>query len=66
MRIHLLHNAASTTLESEEPIMIMEALKRAGITTSMVLVTHGNRILPHTTLIKSDIELEVIDVGSGG
>lgn len=66
MRIRLLHDGVWTTLESEQPLMIVDVLKQAGITTSMVLVTLENRILPHTTLIKSDIELEVIDVGSGG
>ena len=66
MRIRLLHDGVWTTIESESPMRILEVLERAGITTSMVLVTLGDRILPHTTLIKSDIELEAIDVGSGG
>jgi sulfur carrier protein ThiS len=45
---------------------VKEVLIKAGIHSSMVLVCNNNQIIPQTSMINSDIELEIIDVGSGG
>jgi len=66
MRISVLYQDMKQHIESEDKLTIKEVLIKAGIPTPMVLVCHKNTILPQTTIINSDIELEIIDVGSGG
>tara|TARA_B100000700_G_scaffold169477_3_gene187143 strand:- start:22432 stop:22590 length:159 start_codon:yes stop_codon:yes gene_type:complete len=51
---------------SNDPITISEILSRLEIHPSTVLAVHGDTIVPHTSSISSDIELELIIVSSGG
>ncbi len=53
-------------VESDEPITIAEVLTRLDIAASTVLAVHGDTIVPHTSTISNDIEIELIVVSSGG
>ena len=66
MRIKVLYQDTIQFVDSDEKITIKEVLIKTGIHASMVLVCSENQIIPQTSVINSDIELEVIDVGSGG
>ena len=66
MRIKVLYQDTIQYVDTEEKITIKEVLIKTGIHASMVLVCNENQIIPQTSVINSDIELEVIDVGSGG
>ncbi|MEC7720662.1 MAG: hypothetical protein VYC60_02050 [Candidatus Thermoplasmatota archaeon] len=66
MRIQVEHDGDSLTLESDVPISISEILDRMSIPASTVLAVHGETIVPHTSIIESDINLELIIVSSGG
>ena len=56
----------SLTLESDMPISISEVLERLSIPASTVLAVHEDTIVPHASIIESDINLELIVVSSGG
>ncbi len=45
---------------------VNQLLERLGIMPLTVLVAAGERVIPHTTLIKSDVSLEAVIVSSGG
>ncbi|MAK95453.1 MAG: hypothetical protein CMA76_02010 [Euryarchaeota archaeon] len=60
------HDDDSLTLESDMPISISEVLERLSIPASTVLAVHEDTIVPHTSIIESDINLELIVVSSGG
>ena len=66
MRISITYQGINQVIDSEKNISIKEVLIKAGINSSMVLVCNNNQIIPQTSVINSDIELEIIDVGSGG
>jgi len=66
VRIQVEHDGDSLTLESDVPISISEILDRMSIPASTVLAVHGETIVPHTSIIESDINLELIIVSSGG
>ena len=66
MRIKVLYQGNIQIITSEKKLTVKELLKKSGINTSMVLVCNKDQIIPQTSTINSDIELEVIDVGSGG
>tara|TARA_B100000945_G_C20424510_1_gene619666 strand:- start:1265 stop:1498 length:234 start_codon:yes stop_codon:yes gene_type:complete len=66
MRISITYQGTNQFVDSEKNISIKEVLIKAGINSSMVLVCNNNQIIPQTSIINSDIELEIIDVGSGG
>tara|TARA_Y100001980_G_scaffold46345_1_gene30321 strand:+ start:27867 stop:28085 length:219 start_codon:yes stop_codon:yes gene_type:complete len=66
VRIKLSYQGNQKTIDSEDKITVKEILSKAGISSSMVLVCNNDRIIPQTSTITSDIELDVIDVGSGG
>ena len=53
-------------VDFEQSISIREALSKANIQPSTVIVSFEDNILPHSSLIKSDITLNVITVSSGG
>lgn len=53
-------------VEVEEGITIDRILDKIGVLPSTVLVTHEDRIVPHSTRINSDVELGTIIVSSGG
>ena len=64
--IQVEHDDDSLTLESDMPISISEVLERLSIPASTVLAAHEDTIVPHTSIIESDINLELIVVSSGG
>lgn len=66
MRIKISYQGNIQTIDSENKITVKEILLKSGINSSMVLVCNNNHIIPQTSMINSDVELEVIDVGSGG
>ena len=53
-------------VEAEEGTTIDKILDKIGVLPSTVLVTHGEKIVPHSTKINSDVELSTIIVSSGG
>jgi sulfur carrier protein ThiS len=53
-------------VEVEEGITIDKVLDKIGVLPSTVLVTHEDKIVPHSTKIKSYVELGTIIVSSGG
>ena len=50
----------------EEPISIAKVLEKMEIPPSTVLTIVGEQIVPHTSLINGDLEIELIIVSSGG
>jgi sulfur carrier protein ThiS len=66
MRIEFTVTDKVHIVESDEPISVNELLQRVGLQPSTVLVATGGKVVPHTTVIKSDVELEGIIVSSGG
>jgi len=66
VRIQVEHDGDSLSLESDVPISISEILEKMSIPASTVLAVHRDTIVPHTSIIESDINLELIVVSSGG
>ena len=67
MRIEVVHaEGESSIVESDDPITISEVLARLDIASSTVLAILGETIVPHTSTINDDIEIELIVVSSGG
>ena len=66
VRIQVEQDGNSLSLESDVPIRISEILERMAIPASTVLGVHEDTIVPHTSVIESDINLELIVVSSGG
>ena len=54
------------TLEVDDGSSIRQALEAAGILPSTVVVSFEDRILPHSTILNSDLKLVVTTVSSGG
>ena len=67
MRITVIHDDDQPSIvESDEPISITEVLDRLNIASSTVLAVLGETIVPHSSTITDDIEIELIVVSSGG
>ena len=66
MIIQVEHLGEGIEVESSEPISVSDLLERMGVPPSTVLAVHGETIIPHTSLIKSDTKLELVVVSSGG
>ncbi len=66
MRIRVKHEGSEDVVESSEPISINDILGRLGIPPSTVLAVHEEKIVPHTSIINGDLELELVIVSSGG
>ena len=66
MIIRVEHLGEGTEVESSEPISVSDVLERMGVPPSTVLAVHGETIVPHTSIIKSDTKLELVVVSSGG
>ena len=54
------------TVEVDEGLSIRQTLEAAGILPSTVVVSFNDRILPHSTILNSDLKLLVTTVSSGG
>lgn len=66
MQIHFVGRDHDLIVDFEDSVSIREALTKAKIQPSTVIVSLDGNILPHSTLIKSDIVLKVTTVSSGG
>ena len=67
MRITVIHDDDEPSIvESDEPISITEVLDRLNSASSTVLAVLGETIVPHSSTITDDIEIELIVVSSGG
>jgi sulfur carrier protein ThiS len=66
MRVEIESDDNILFVESEKPITVNEVLRKLEIQTSTVLVVYDGKIVPHTSLIESDIRLELVVVSSGG
>tara|TARA_B100000029_G_scaffold484217_1_gene536180 strand:+ start:3109 stop:3312 length:204 start_codon:yes stop_codon:yes gene_type:complete len=53
-------------VDSAEPISVADVLARLDIQPSTVLAVVGETIIPHSSMINDDVELELIVVSSGG
>ena len=54
------------TVEVKDGTSIRQTLEEAGILPSTVVVSFEDRILPHSTILNSDVKLLVTTVSSGG
>ncbi len=66
MRVEIESDGSILFVESEKPITVNEVLRKLKIQTSTVLAVYDGTIVPHTSLIESDIRLELVVVSSGG
>ena len=66
MRVEIQYEGESLEVESSKPITINEVLEKLEIPPSTVLAVQGQTTLPHTSLIKDDVKLELVVVSSGG
>jgi sulfur carrier protein ThiS len=66
MKVRIEVEGTMHEVEAEEGITINQILEKIEVLPSTVLVTHGEKIVPHSTVIKSDVELGTIIVSSGG
>ncbi|NDF33433.1 MAG: hypothetical protein EB157_02595 [Euryarchaeota archaeon] len=67
MRITVNHEDGDPSIvEADAPISIAEVLNKLDIASSTVLAVLGETIVPHSSIITEDIEIELIVVSSGG
>ena len=66
MKVRIEVEGTMHEVEAEEGITIDQILEKIDVLPSTVLVTHGEKIVPHSTVIKSDVNLGTIIVSSGG
>jgi sulfur carrier protein ThiS len=66
MEVGVIHDGERTTMTFDEPISIASVLEKMGIPPSTVLTVVDEKIVPHTSTINGDIEIELIIVSSGG
>lgn len=66
MRITFLSEGEKVVVESTSPLTIAAALSQTPIHPSTVLTVFEGTVVPHTTLVKEDVTLELIIVSSGG
>ena len=67
MRITVNHEIESPSIvEADAPISIAEVLNKLDIASSTVLAVLGETIVPHSSIVTEDIEIELIVVSSGG
>ena len=66
MEVGVTHEGERTALTCDEPVTIASVLERMEIPPSTVLTIVGEQIVPHTSTITGDIEIELIIVSSGG
>ena len=66
MRIEVESQGEILIIESETSLSINKILSKLEIAPSTVLAVYDGTILPHTSMIESDIRLELVIVSSGG
>ncbi|MEE3082690.1 MAG: MoaD/ThiS family protein [Candidatus Thermoplasmatota archaeon] len=66
MEVVIIHEGERNTFSFDAPLTIAEVLSNMGIPQSTVLTVVNEKIVPHTSTITGDIEIELIIVSSGG
>ena len=66
MEVGVTHEGERIIHTFDEPMTISSVLERMEIPPSTVLTIVGDQIVPHTSTITGDIEIELIIVSSGG
>jgi len=66
MEVGVTHEGERSVMTFDEPIPISAVLAKMEIPPSTVLTIVGEQIVPHTSTITGDIEIELIIVSSGG
>ena len=67
MRITVNHeDGGPSIVEADAPISIAEVLNKLDIASSTVLAVLGETIVPHSSIVTEDIEIDLIVVSSGG
>ena len=66
MEVGVTHEGERTTMSFDESVTIASVLEKMEIPPSTVLTIVGEQIVPHTSSITGDIEIELIIVSSGG
>ena len=66
MEVGVTHEGERSVMTFDEPILISTVLEKMEIPPSTVLTIVGEQIVPHTSTITGDIEIELIIVSRGG
>ena len=66
MKVALKGHGHDHVIEMIPGSTIKQALDMIGIHPSTVIVSHDNIVLPHTTKLNADVNLELTIVSSGG
>ena len=66
MEVGVTHEGERSVMSFDGPTSIATVLEKMEIPPSTVLTIVGEQIVPHTSTITGDIEIELIIVSSGG
>ncbi len=66
MDVGVTHEGERSVFQFNEPVLISKVLEKMGIPPSTVLTVVEQKIVPHTSTITGDLEIELIIVSSGG
>ena len=66
MKVALKGYGYDHSIELEAGSTVKQALDIIGIHPSTVIVSHEDVVLPHTTILNSDVSLDLTIVSSGG
>lgn len=66
MKVALKGHGHDHSIELETGSTVKQALDKIGIHPSTVIVSHEDVVLPHTTVLNSDVSLDLTIVSSGG
>ncbi|MBJ03331.1 MAG: hypothetical protein CMB65_01340 [Euryarchaeota archaeon] len=66
MEVGITHDGERTSVTFDTPVKIATVLEKMEIPPSTVLTVVDGQIVPHTSTITADIEIELIIVSSGG
>ncbi len=66
MEVGVTHEGERSVMTFNEPVSIAAVLEKMEIPPSTVLTIVEEQIVPHTSTITGDIEIELIIVSSGG
>ena len=66
MEVGVTHEGERTVMSFDDSITIASVLEKMEIPPSTVLTIVGDQIVPHTSTITGDVEIELIIVSSGG
>ena len=66
MEVGITHEGVRSTQQYDASVSIATVLEKMEIPPSTVLTVVDGQIVPHTSIITGDIEIELIIVSSGG